>query len=53
VLVHQDFLPFLSLRPKIRVALGPVLQLCDVAAHFDVYFSIARHHAGEVPLSAW
>jgi hypothetical protein len=46
VLVHQESLPLPRLRLEIRVALGPVLRLRDVAAHSGICFSVAGHHAG-------
>jgi hypothetical protein len=53
VLIHREFLPLPRLHPETQAAPGPVPPLQDVAAHFGVYFSVAGHHAGEVPPLAW
>jgi hypothetical protein len=53
VLFHQEFLPFLRLRLERRVVLGLILQLRDVVARSGTSFSVAEHHAGEVPPPAW
>jgi hypothetical protein len=45
-----EFLPLLRPRLAIRVALDPVLRLCDVAEYFGVGSSVGETPDEEVPL---
>jgi hypothetical protein len=53
VLIRREFLPLSRLHPETRAAPDPVPRLHDVAAHSGVCFSVAGHHAREVPPLAW